>query len=475
MKPLKLEMQAFGPYRNRETIDFEKLSQSGIFLIKGPTGSGKTTIFDAMTYALYGGSSGDDEKKKNGRNEIKEWRCNQAEWGNNTYVAFTFSVGGKVYRFTRGAECKKKNLLETYAACRIEPDGTELQLFENPKSGDLNQKTEELLGLTKDQFRQVMLLPQGQFERFLTADSRDKETLLSKIFDAEIWKGYADKFFDKVKARKDALDEENKAVMTSLAEESRSGRAAFTEPGQLKLYIDELKKEAADNEERHAAFAGNEKQEKLNADIALAEQFATLHGYEHKAAELKAEQQRIAEAKAKLADAENAEELRPFLEKLDKAAAEALKRKQQHEKLKNSLPAAEMKAAAAAEAFEKHNAESPAAKLQNRIGELEAKRETYNSLESLKALAENAAAALKKAASVKNRAAQKLNKAAADAKAAYETSMAAEDNARALRTAYYAGIYGEIAGELKDGVRCPVCGSLEHPQPAVKAEGSISR
>ena len=76
MKPLRLKMQAFGPYVQEQIVDFEKLARSGMFLIKGPTGSGKTTIFDAMTFALYGGSSGDDSKNKFGRNDLEEWRCN---------------------------------------------------------------------------------------------------------------------------------------------------------------------------------------------------------------------------------------------------------------------------------------------------------------------------------------------------------------------------------------------------------------
>ena len=78
MKPLRLELQAFGPYAGRQVIDFEKLSEKGMFLIKGPTGSGKTTIFDAMTFALYGGSSGDDSRSRVGRNDLEVWRCNQA-------------------------------------------------------------------------------------------------------------------------------------------------------------------------------------------------------------------------------------------------------------------------------------------------------------------------------------------------------------------------------------------------------------
>ena len=75
MKPLKLELQAFGPFAGYASVDFEKLSQKGMFLIKGNTGSGKTTIFDALTFALYGGGSGEDSKTKSGRNDLEEWRC----------------------------------------------------------------------------------------------------------------------------------------------------------------------------------------------------------------------------------------------------------------------------------------------------------------------------------------------------------------------------------------------------------------
>ena len=99
MKPLKLELQAFGPYVSKQTVDFEKLSQKGMFLIKGETGSGKTTIFDAMTFALYGGSSGENDKSKVGRNDLEEWRCNQADDNIETFVSFTFSVRDRKYYF----------------------------------------------------------------------------------------------------------------------------------------------------------------------------------------------------------------------------------------------------------------------------------------------------------------------------------------------------------------------------------------
>ena len=181
MKPIRLELQAFGPYVTKQVIDFEKLSEKGIFLIKGPTGSGKTTIFDAMTFALYGGSSGETEKAKSGRNDLEEWRCSQADDKTATYVSFTFSVRGRRYVFTRKLEMKRKNLSTLYEAGEIDEAGNVIPFFERPKKDDLTQKAEELIGLTKDQFRQVVLLPQGQFERFLTASSQDKEDMRATL------------------------------------------------------------------------------------------------------------------------------------------------------------------------------------------------------------------------------------------------------------------------------------------------------
>ena len=182
MKPLKLELQAFGPYAQRQTIDFEKLAEKGMFLIKGPTGSGKTTIFDAMTFALYGGSSGDDSRNKFGRNDLEEWRCNQADKNTSTEVSFTFSVQDRKYQFSRRLVPKRKNLSAEYSAGELDENGVLLPFFENPKKDDLTAKATELVGLTKEQFRQVVLLPQGQFERFLTAPATEKESILKKIF-----------------------------------------------------------------------------------------------------------------------------------------------------------------------------------------------------------------------------------------------------------------------------------------------------
>ena len=253
MKPLRLEIQAFGPYATRQSIDFEKLSEKGMFLIKGPTGSGKTTIFDAMTFALYGGSSGEDSKSKYGRNDLEEWRCTQADKQLATEVCFTFSIRHHAYQFTRRLTPKRTNLSSSCSAGELDEHGVLIPFFENPKKEQLNKKAVELIGLTKEQFRHVMLLPQGQFERFLTASSQDKADILKRIFDADKWEKYAKCFYDSVSERKVRLDKTKTEIETSLKDE---GMSAIDE---LVERIEALGNEINDIEAMHTHFDSSRK------------------------------------------------------------------------------------------------------------------------------------------------------------------------------------------------------------------------
>ena len=150
MKPLKLELQAFGPYVERQTVDFEKLAQSGIFLIKGNTGSGKTTIFDAMTFALYGGGSGEDAKSKNGRNDLEEWRCTQADNSLDTFVSLTFSVRGRIYYFKRSLVMKRTKLSPANEAGEIDENGNIIPFFNNPRGDYLTATVDDCIRKLND-------------------------------------------------------------------------------------------------------------------------------------------------------------------------------------------------------------------------------------------------------------------------------------------------------------------------------------
>ena len=173
---------------------------------------------------------------------MEEWRCNQADKSTATEVSFTFSVQNRKYQFTRRLVPKRKNLSAEYSAGEIDESGVLIPFFENPKKDDLTSKAVELIGLTKEQFRQVVLLPQGQFERFLTASSTEKESILKKIFEADKWEAYAQNFFTAANDRKTTLENEKNAVAQSLAEEgvatiSVSGHRQAIRTGGCRLHL----------------------------------------------------------------------------------------------------------------------------------------------------------------------------------------------------------------------------------------------
>lgn len=189
MKPLKIELQNFGPYE-KQIIDFSRFEGAPLFLISGKTGSGKTTIFDAMCYALFGKTSGMDRQPE-------QMRSGFAQATQKTCVRFTFSHQNKVYlieRQPRQRLAKKRGQGTTerkMEACLKFKDnaGKEKELA---KVGAINTFIQELLSLTPEQFTQIIMLPQGKFRSFLEADSNEKERLLRDLFGTEIFKLWAD-------------------------------------------------------------------------------------------------------------------------------------------------------------------------------------------------------------------------------------------------------------------------------------------
>ena len=469
MKPLYMELQAFGPFVEKQSVDFEKLSEKGIFLIKGITGSGKTTLFDAMTFVLYGGSSGDDEKSKSGRNDFEEWRCSQAPEDLVTYVYFVFRSHGRKYYFKRSLVVRRKSSSQKYEAGEIDEAGNCIPFFENPKLNDLKAKAEELLGLTKEQFRQVVLLPQGQFERFLTASSGEKEVILEKIFETDRWNDYAEQFFNTAKARKDKLDETKKAIDNSLAEENMSDIV------QLSDRLLEMKQEYKELESAHIKFDPAKRRKTLDEDIALYEKFRQLHRQEQKLETLKGRKEEFEVKRVVYARAKNAESVRGPLEEYERAAKRLKEREADLAKLKEQLPEAEKAKKTAESEYAKHIEDSKVELLQKEIGTYESKRGVYESFDKLRADELRAEEEFQTAKIVFEGTDKKI---AAETETAAELKKrfnAADAEARENRDRYYEGIYGDIASDLEPGKPCPVCGSTEHPAPAVKAAGSVSK
>lgn len=199
MRAITLEFAAFGPYKDRQWIDFRSLGEETIFLITGPTGAGKTTIFDAICYALYGKASGSDR-------DVDSFRSHFSSPDDSTFVSFTFFLKDSYYTVNRKPkQPKRKTRGEGY---REEPAQAELyQIINGEKSlvyskiNDVNEMIQQMLGLDYEQFRKMIMIPQGEFRKLITENSKDREEILQKIFHTYFYQ----KITDELKAQeKDA-------------------------------------------------------------------------------------------------------------------------------------------------------------------------------------------------------------------------------------------------------------------------------
>lgn len=185
-------MQAFGPYADVEIIDFTQLGNRTMFVISGKTGSGKTTIFDAISYAIYGKASGED---RNG----PELRSQFARADLVTEVSLDFSIRNKVYSITRlPQQPKKKEKGEGFTTL---PAKAELYSWDEKgekkliatKINEVEEKIKEIMLIDSNQFRQILMIPQGEFRKLLTSDSKDKEVILQRLFHTQIYKMVEDR------------------------------------------------------------------------------------------------------------------------------------------------------------------------------------------------------------------------------------------------------------------------------------------
>ncbi|WP_001247676.1 AAA family ATPase [Bacillus cereus] len=207
MRPLQLIMTAFGPYKQQEVIDFNDLGDHRIFAISGNTGAGKTTIFDAICYVLYGEASGEE------RSDMSMLRSQFADDNVYTSVELTFQLKGKQYEIKRQLGHKKQGnkTVTGHAVELYEVIGDEkIPCVDRFHVTDVNKKVEDLIGLSKHQFSQIVMLPQGEFRKLLTSETENKEEILRRIFKTDRYKLMRELLDQKRKQWKDVLQEKQK-------------------------------------------------------------------------------------------------------------------------------------------------------------------------------------------------------------------------------------------------------------------------
>lgn len=515
MLPMKLRMQAFASYAEAVEIDFERLDK--LFLIHGATGSGKTAILDAMMYALYGKSSGD------GRSTF---RCALPAAENlPTEVEFTFRSGGQLYKFTRTIRLTPRSKKEeSKQDCFVfdEEEGVFRAIFENPTATKVNDEAVRITGLDADQFRQVVILPQGQFERLLTSKSDDKEKTLSTLFASDKYTAISAKLSDKATKMKGEIEKESEALNAILATENADS-------------ISVLEQIAAENENRKNQLIPMVKEsekilekirDKLTAAEVLTEKFIAMESSMQKFSALEKLSERISSVKSALEINSRAAKLRPEYAETITASEAMVNRKNMLNTAKLSAEAAEKNLAAVTEKgggiikeeklYKNKLSElavlSGLADIYGKISVAEARRskaareladaektcillaesmkKTDSEIEKLtaeqneikdkyvlvlpdllsrKKALEAGAEAEKKLFTYKS-ALEKIEVDVARLKTeADELEMKktdAEKNYDRLYSLFIANTAAELSSSLKEGVPCPVCGSVEHPCPA---------
>ncbi|RKN62800.1 AAA family ATPase [Paenibacillus ginsengarvi] len=396
MRPLKLTMYAFGPYRDEETIDFAKLEDRKLFAISGNTGAGKTTIFDAICYALYGAASGED------RAETRMLRSHFAGDDTHTSVDFEFAVAARKYRIFRQMPHRKgTNKGETGGKAELyeTTDGQETPCVDRFHVKDVDAKIELILGLTKDQFSQIVMLPQGEFRKLLTSDTDDKEAILRRIFRTDLYQKLEERFQQKhrelgalhreaggqtellFKQARETMPEREGSALADTFRQPAYNAAQVTEGlARERDYYAEL---ARTGEARKLELTAmlERQEEELRAGLLLNGRFAELEQKRAKLAELERQTGAVAELERRLGLAEQAARLEPYAEQAAKAAQNAEAKRRQQEAARQAAAAAERAHAEAKAAFGAEEAREPERKAAER--ELERLRELAPAVRAL--------------------------------------------------------------------------------------------
>lgn len=187
MRPIKLTVSAFGPYAGKTVLDLDKLGENGLYLITGDTGAGKTTIFDAITYALYGEASGDNR-------EPSMFRSKYAEATTPTEVELVFSYAGKTYTVKRNPEYERpKSRGEGFTTQKAEvqlkyPDGRVVT-----KQRDVDNAIRDIMGINRSQFLQIAMIAQGDFLKLLLAPTEERKKIFRQIFKTQLYQDLQDR------------------------------------------------------------------------------------------------------------------------------------------------------------------------------------------------------------------------------------------------------------------------------------------
>lgn len=465
MKPLKLIMSAFGPFAEETTIDFEALGTDGIFLITGDTGSGKTTIFDAISFALYGEASGG-----RARRSAKNFRSDYVGFKGDTYVILQFEQRGRRYEVMRAPEYERlakrgsgvtKSLAKAYL---LEMEGD--YLAKRPE--EVTRRIQELLGLSREQFSQTVMIAQGDFQKIIAAKSDDRKKIFQQLFDTYLY----ERFQTRLKEKNSAMEQQSERLRERMTADMQRGRFSTalpenlnpSDPAHAAEYLDRITVQTAayTKELAEKQNARREAEEEFNAvSLRLANgtegnrRLAELGRKHMELKKLHEQSAAMTEKEQELHNARRAAAILPVQDRLLDMQKRRNSRLSDRVKLDEQLTLQ-------AEAM--HAAKERLGDAERAAQELEVLRTRRTQLEAAKPL--HAAYAQLQS---------EYDKKAGTLGQLQEWSDKAAADHRAKLHAFLLGQAGILAESLAENQPCPVCGSCTHPQPAQAPEGTPSQ
>ena len=465
MKPVKLTMSAFGSYSGLEQIDFTEI-QNGCFLITGDTGAGKTTIFDAVTYALYGRTSG-------GKRDGNMMRSQYADSDTDTYVEFQFLYRNQKYTVRRNPEylrpSKRKNVdgtmkfvKETAKVSLLLPDGSEFQ----GKKKEIDLKIEEIIGLDVNQFTQIAMIAQGDFLKLLHAESKERKQIFSKIFHTRIFWRIQDTLKEQAKELSVQLEKNNMDCKREMERVQFAEEDVRKEQWEalLKLQIPP-QKEVLDcvewicksGEIREQELRQKNEQQEKQADALQMELksrqetnrlFELLKKTQEQLEILKGQEAKAEEMRRQIRDGSRAQKVAAAQEQFQRAKAEYLGLKEGYCAIEQQLKQHEQELETARVFYQEQEQQlkQQEPKMQEQILRIQEILPKLRQLHSLK---------------------QQYRKSEQDMQHCLKKCQDASQQYEQLYQKYFEEQAGILAQELQDGKPCPVCGSCSHPKKAV--------
>ena len=489
MRPIKLTISAFGPYADLTVLDLDKLGENGLYLITGTTGAGKTSIFDAITYALYGEPSGSVR-------DDSMLRSKYASPATDTFVELTFIYNGKTYTVRRNPEYERpktrgEGMTKQLAKAELHyPDG---RIVDKSKK-EVTKAVTEIMGIDRDQFLQIAMIAQGDFLKLLLAKTEDRKAIFRQIFKTQKFEKIQYKLKEEARQLYGQFADARKSLLTYAkgiecdSENPHYSESELVKAGILSTEqtIDLLKvliREDSENQKQIESDSSKISKElaTVNANIGKAEEYAkNVKTFEQKQLELPKKAGAFDDAKKAL---DEEKKKQPERDQLDKDIASLEAELSQYDTvdtlekditaLTTSIETAGAKQTETQTSLDKKNVEIKDSREKIKtLSDAEAKKEKLEGEKSKLTEQKSKLEALQEALDGYNDLCSEFKSKQAEYVALAETTQEALDKYNAQNKAFLDEQAGILAKDLADCVPCPVCGSTHHPNLATMSENA---